>query len=339
VSVQRPSIDASYGEVLSRLPPALRARGKRLLVELGLTETGSWTSFLRLAPNRDLPLFAAEGVADTVVDQFCVAHHCGAFYGLLADRIVDEQVAPDGELLALAGHLLSAWRGSLGGALGDVARADAAIDEAIATWHEAAADEASLVRARHYPVERYAELVSRKLGWIGLAARALQWHSGTARSAAAFRDAHDLMMIGSQCHDDAADAVEDAQRWGCGVPEALGFPSGALLHASARLTESAAAVARDGGLALFSGWLDGRARDIAAIAPAESLVAMGGWVLALKLEESWRTTAATTTMIRRATTSTVSSTTRRRRATSSSSAGTSSRPKRYPAPRGKSSRA
>ena len=92
------------------LPARLRQPAERLPWTLGLTQSpdGRWSDFVRLHPNRQLPLYAAQapngelGLTAVQLNPFLRAHHLGAFAWLVRDRIEDGQVEVDDQLLDLA---------------------------------------------------------------------------------------------------------------------------------------------------------------------------------------------------------------------------------------------
>ena len=58
-----PTLDGSYRLLVNSVPEALRATAERLPWRLGLTRApdGGWGDFVGLHPNRELPLYAAQG--------------------------------------------------------------------------------------------------------------------------------------------------------------------------------------------------------------------------------------------------------------------------------------
>lgn len=128
-----PGFDETYRWLVDGLPARLRQAAEKLPWTLGLTQSpdGRWSDFVRLHPNRQLPLYAAQApngeLALTAVqlNPFLRAHHLGAFAWLVRDRIEDGQVEVDDQLLDLAEAFEQRWREAIIEGTGDGLLADA----------------------------------------------------------------------------------------------------------------------------------------------------------------------------------------------------------------------
>jgi hypothetical protein len=269
-----PSIDESYRALCASLPHELRPAARGLPHRLGLTKTpdGGWEEFVNLHPNRDLPIYAAEGVVLPAARQigFLRAHHYGGFAWLLRDRLADGQVVPESELLALVPAFYRRWLGALEQAAGDRARVVDLVADVGERWQRGIAAERDQLRSGQVQAADYAALVRDKLRWIAtpstclIAAAAPGDPAARAARARAFQRAYDLFLLGLQAVDDVNDEREDRALYGTDVAGALGCSSGALLRVAPKLVSRAAAVATNGGFGRLGSWLSAYARAISA---------------------------------------------------------------------------
>src|SRR4051794_1814383 len=173
-----PTFETSYRDVSASLPSGLQDLARGLPHRLGLVSApdGGWDEFINLHPNRDLPLYAAQGadgrlaVSPARVARFSRAHHAGAFCWLVRDRLCDRQIAADARLQQLGGALTGCWRKALADANGDGALTDRLTTEVTARWQRGTTREQQVLAAGTIEVAAYAELVRDKLRWIGLPA-------------------------------------------------------------------------------------------------------------------------------------------------------------------------
>lgn len=267
-----PSIDADYVQLTATLPAPLQAVAAGLPHRLGLTadRDGGWGEFVALAPNRDLPAFAAgcEAVPPTRrlpaerLRRYQRAHHYGGFSWLLRDRIADGQIAADpdasreGELLReLAAVFHQRWQQALCEASEDVAATDDGVAEATRLWRRGTRGERLGLRRGVMSPGTYAALVRDKLRWIVLPSFQLIAATAGPEAARSFRGAHDLFLLGLQAIDDVNDGLEDLVLYGSAVPTAIGCSPGALLRVAPLLVARAAEVASDARFPEFSAWL------------------------------------------------------------------------------------
>jgi hypothetical protein len=264
--------DESYRWLVDGLPERLREPAERLPWRLGLTKSpdGRWGDFVRLHPNRELPLYAAQaadgalGLTAIDLSHFLRAHHLGAFAWLLRDRIEDGQVAIDDHLFELADVFDQRWREAIIDGTGDAALAGALFRSATARWHRGTQAEKSVLAGGSMRAPIYAAIVREKLGWIGAPSQALLQASGDSRRMTTFRRAHDLYLVGLQTLDDVIDADEDRALRGADVPSALGCSPGALVRTAPKLVQRAASTAAAGGFTWFATWLDAFAEAISS---------------------------------------------------------------------------
>ena len=259
-----PGFDETYRWLVDGLPARLRQPAERLPFMLGLTQTpdGRWSDFVRLHPNRELPLYAAQGTDGELgltafqLNHFLRAHHLGAFSWLVRDRIEDGQVEIDDQLLELAELFEQRWREAIYDGTGDFLMAEALFRRAIARWQRGTSAEQKVLAAGSMRAPIYAAIVREKLGWIGAPSQALLQSNGDPRRTRAFVHAHDLYLVGLQAIDDVIDRDQDRALRGTDVPSALHCSAGALMRVAPKLVRRAAVTAAGGGFTWFATWLD-----------------------------------------------------------------------------------
>jgi len=271
------SMDATFHEVLRGLPTPLQDYGRTLPYRLGLTPDpeGAWEEFWVLDINRDLPGYVAEDperpgallVPDAALGHYRAAHHCAAIHGLIADRLVDRQVAPDAGLLLFRGIFLRQWERELTAATGDRRAARGAIARALASLRRGTALELRGMARRQLDPGTYALQTREKLRWGGAAAACLLRQAGQPRRAELLERSYDLFCFAMQCMDDALDCAEDERTRGVSVPSVLGMPAGGLVRAMPSLLASAIALAREARLERLARWLGSFSRMAERIHP------------------------------------------------------------------------
>ncbi|RKH43797.1 hypothetical protein [Corallococcus sicarius] len=260
--------DLEYAVTLDALPTDLQPFAKELPFHLGLTAhpEGGWEDYSALAPFQRLPAYAAERSGPALAPEFQArylrAHHRGGFFGLLIDRLEDGQVPVRPEWPRLRQALFDQWLQSLTEATGNEALATQALHAAIEDWIDAVATERALRTRRRLSVAQYARLVSQKVSWLGTSAFCLLLAHGDPARLPVFRRAFDLLLLSSQCLDDALDADEDTRLHGIGFPEALGHPPRGLLRTAPGVARLGATLAREGGFHELGTWLAERARTL-----------------------------------------------------------------------------
>lgn len=230
-----PQPDDTWRDVVARGDRVWRTQARVLPYRLGLTwkPDGGWGEYVTLDVLRDLPSYMADavpgGVSSRALSRYRRAHHCAGFYGLLVDRVADGQVFEDRALREDRARVWSAWLDALHTACGSRARAKAMIDDAMACWSRAVADEDAAMRRGHMEPEEYGALVRGKVSYLWVASEAMLRAEGVSDARRAeLRDLFEQLMLALQCNDDAMDEDEDRARWGKSVPELLGCPSVAL---------------------------------------------------------------------------------------------------------------
>jgi hypothetical protein len=267
-----PGFDETYRWLVDGLPVRLREPAERLPWKLGLTRSpdGRWSDFVRLHPNRELPLYAAQapdgelGLTAVDLSHFLRAHHLGAFAWLVRDRLEDGQVETDDHLLELAEVFDQRWREAIIDGTGDAALAGTLFRRATARWQRGTRAEKSVLAAGSMRAPIYAAIVQEKLGWIGAPSQALLQASGDPRRLTPFLHAHDLFLLGLQAIDDVIDMNQDRALRGSDVPSALHCSAGALVRVAPKLVRRAAATAAVGGFTWFATWLDAFAGAISS---------------------------------------------------------------------------
>lgn len=298
IAVSPASIDDTFRELTSSLPESVRPVLSGLPHRLGLTssETGQFGDFVRLHPNRELPLYAAEemsGLGDVAceispdrVACFQRAHHLAAFYWLVRDRLADGQVAVDDTLAQARELLRRRWIETLTAATEDPGVAHYLIEEVTLDWERGVRDEKEALRRGVTTPGMHGRMVTDKLRWISSASVALLIDRGELERAVLFRRAYDLFVLSLQCIDDVNDQKEDEALYGSSVPAALGCSGGTLMRAAPKLAARAAAVAGDGGFDRFATWLGAFARALGTWRPEGNPIAdeLGAIALAGELD-------------------------------------------------------
>lgn len=268
---QRPAIDDSFALLVESLPSDLRAETVQLPHRLGLTRhpDGGWEDFVVMDPNRDLPRYAAEaplvpGTMRIRPDELLAyrrAHHYAAIYGLLDDRLTDEQVPQTKSLLRLRRESLRAWIQALTEATGSSRRAAQVIVTALqSTAKGNHREQAALELARSAeptklsPVE-YVSFIGEKLRWFGASSHALLLSLHEPERAHGLRRAYDVFSVALQCIDDALDDDRDRAGRGISFPDALGLPPGGLLAAAPGLVRLASSYAEEFRFHELGAWL------------------------------------------------------------------------------------
>jgi len=259
-----PGFDETYRWLVDGLPARLRQPAERLPWVLGLTKSpdGRWSDFVRLHPNRELPLYAAQapggalGLTAAHLNHFLRAHHLGAFAWLVRDRIEDGQVEIDDQLLELAEAFEQRWRKAIVDGTGDVSLAETLFRRATTRWQRGTRAERKVLADGWMRAPIYAAIVREKLSWIGAPSQALLLANGDSRRAKAFVRAHDLYLVGLQAIDDVIDMDQDRALRGSDVPSALRCSAGALMRVAPKLVQRAGATAAAGGFTWFATWLD-----------------------------------------------------------------------------------
>ena len=264
--------DDTYRWLVGGLPARLRKPAQRLPWKLGLTQApdGRWGDFVRLHPNRELPLYAAQGRGGQLgldaddLAHYVRAHHLGAFAWLVRDRVEDGQVETDDHLLELAEIFEQRWREAIIDGTGKVVLAETLFRRATLRWQRGTRAERTVLAAGSVRAPIYAAIVREKLAWIGAPSQALLQVSRDPERLTAFLKAHDLYLVGLQAIDDVIDMDQDRALRGSDVPSALHCPPGALVRAAPKLVKRAAATATAGGFTWFAAWLDAFADAISS---------------------------------------------------------------------------
>lgn len=234
---------------------------------------GTWDDFVRLAPNRDLPAFAAEWtdatprpVAPERVALFSQAHRAAAAYFTVADRLADGQVPADADLLATRDRLRASWIDAFAEATGDRHAAEARAARDLSLWAAGVRRERVAAAAGAMTTAEYVAMTHLKLRVVSTVAGALVDASGDARRALHLRAVYDVFLFALQCRDDAVDEAEDRRTRGASTADLLGLSAPALLCAAPPIVAWAAARAREASFTRLAAWMDDFA--VAAAAPA-----------------------------------------------------------------------
>ena len=290
MSAPGPGFAAAYPLLMAELPPALQGLGAGLPFRLGVASRreGDFGELLQLEPNLELPRFVNESptrpdgrlVDEPTLARFLKAHYAGGLFGLLADRIADDQVVRDEALLGLRRWLLGRWVEALAQAMGNRGLARSAIAEALRDWRWGVAAERRWLRAGRLSPEDYRAITERKLRWVSCSAACLLQARGDPR-ARLLRRIYDRFLLGLQCLDDAVDEEEDGARLGSSVAGALGIASACLIRVAPLLVGEAGRLALGAGWPTLGDWLSQFARVCASWVPEGNRVAheLGAWAL------------------------------------------------------------
>ena len=180
------------------------------------------------------------------VSAYVRAHHFGGFYGLLIDRLRDQQTA-DPALTQLCPALQQAWEAELIRASSAPALAQSLVQTSRSAWRVGVRWEQQLLRKRRLSVRQYLQSIVLKLSWIGASTECLLLQSGDPLLAARFRRAYSTLLICLQCSDDAHDQAEDRRLRGISFPEALGVSMDGLCHGALRIARLSAPRVRSDG--------------------------------------------------------------------------------------------
>jgi len=296
LAVPSVSIDGTFRDLTASLPESVQPVLSGLPHRLGLTSSaeGQFGDFVRLHPNRELPIYAAEDSSSLDGEQmspdrvasFQRAHHLAAFYWLVRDRLADGQVTTDDKLAQACELLRQQWVETLTGATEDPGVAQYLIEEVTEDWERGVRDEKQTLRRGVTTPGVHGRMVVDKLRWISSASVALLLDRGQLERAQLFRRAYDLFVLALQCIDDVNDQKEDEALYGSSVPAALGCSSGTLMRAAPKLAARAAAVAAEGGFGRFATWLGVFARALGTWRPEGNPIAdeLGAIALAGELD-------------------------------------------------------
>jgi hypothetical protein len=296
LAVPSVSIDGTFRDLMASLPDSAQPLLSGLPHRLGLTSSaeGQFGDFVRLHPNRELPVYAAEDSSSLDGEQmspdrvasFQRAHHLAAFYWLVRDRLADGQVTTDDNLAQACELLRQQWIETLTAATEDPGVAQYLIEEVTLDWERGVRDEKQTLGRGVTTPGAHGRMVVDKLRWISSASVALLLDSGQLERAQLFRRAYDLFVLALQCIDDVNDQKEDEALYGSSVPAALGCSSGTLMRAAPKLAARAAAVAAEGGFGRFATWLGVFARALGTWRPEGNPIAdeLGAIALAGELD-------------------------------------------------------
>ncbi|MBN1206214.1 MAG: class 1 isoprenoid biosynthesis enzyme [Myxococcaceae bacterium] len=266
--------DLEYRRTVAEMPVDLRPFAAELPFHLGLTHRpdGGWEEYAALAPFQSLPAYAAEDtdrpgppLTPESLSRYLRAHCRGGFFGLLIDRLADGQVPERPEWPRLRQCLAERWEQSLADATGSQALAVQAVRASVQAWAEGLQMERALLSRRRMSMEQYVNIISQKVAWLGASSFCLLLAHGRPERLRTFRLAFDLLLLSSQCLDDAVDHAEDERLQGISFPAALGYPPGGLVRVAPRVARLGAETARAGGFLRLGEWLSERARELDAV--------------------------------------------------------------------------
>jgi len=289
VTGPQPSLDDSYRQLLTELPPSLRQSARALPGDIEFCRGAiSWDACVRLRVCRNLPLFAAEAMGRTrkTASRFIVAHHRSLFYGVLADRLADGQVTHTSELRAIEKLFLAAWRKSLAEAAGRPVVVNRLVSQRLRDAR-LAQDIQRLAFRRHTISRRsYRKMVIMKLGWSTLTSELFLATTAARSDQVAFSKTMQLLLLGLQCTDDAVDTSEDDRIFGSNIPKLLNTSPATLAKAGTHLISDASELARGGGFNDLARWLDRHASTPTLSDGDRFATELEGMILAAQLRKS-----------------------------------------------------
>ena len=255
-------MEATYEHLIEELPPPLATYGVGLPYKLGLTAdpAGGWEDFWILDPNRRPERYTADRISDPLgaedAERWAGAHHCAVFFGLVYDRVADDQVPPVQPLLSTRRAFRLAWERKLAVAAADEAAARETVARSMVALRRGVHLERAAFDNGRLEVDDYATQTRDKLRW-SVATPWCQLRLGASeRTANLFERCFDLLGMAVQCTDDGVDGEDDRAVRGTSVPSLLGIPDGGLVMAAAGLVKRATELACSGGFYGLARWLD-----------------------------------------------------------------------------------
>ncbi|MBL8679950.1 MAG: class 1 isoprenoid biosynthesis enzyme [Myxococcales bacterium] len=236
---QRTSPDETWRALLEQRAIERRALTRVLPYRIGITPRpdGGWGDYVREPIMFDLPAMLADELGTQPFDasKWTRAHHCAGFFGLVADRVADQQVFEDAALRDDRAWLFEQWKSALAEACADEREAERRINDERSLWRTAVEQERSWSRQTVVGAEDYSAVVRGKCAFLWTTSAAMLEHNGVPLARIALvREAFERVMIALQCCDDARDNDEDRELKGASTSELLAV-DGATLHATAAL--------------------------------------------------------------------------------------------------------
>lgn len=252
------SLDESFDLVLGDVAPheASLLRGLPRRLGVSESESGGWDDYSKLDPMRNLPVYARElcpTVGDERLDAYVLAHRAAGYAGLVIDRLLDKQAKDDEVLLHGARFLVDRWIDLLTRAT-EAPRDDVAfaVSETLERLTAASEEETRVFASGVESGSHYADVVSSKTEWLGLATRMMVARHSDEAGLEAWDHCYATTMLGMQLLDDAVDEREDAALRGRSMPQCLDAEAASLFIASERILTETAAESKKLGLARLS---------------------------------------------------------------------------------------
>lgn len=262
----------SYRRLIDEAPAELRPILETLPFRIGVTyrPDGDWSEYSQNCLLYDMPFVIARelGLRGVDLDGLRLAHHFAGFYGLVCDRIADGQVQCDSDLQLVRNYLRTAWAGAA--AQAGLIEAATQIEQAMQQWREGLENDCILEGA--LASSTYCANVAKKTRWLTLITRHMLMISNLpAPSVERVCRTLEVLLVGLQALDDAADENEDRELRGVSYPQALGIEACALRLVAKQALTAAAEHAR--AAALFE-LADKAALHAASIRPSSEREAL-----------------------------------------------------------------
>jgi hypothetical protein len=285
---QRTTPDETWRALLERRAVERRNLTRVLPYRIGITPRpdGGWGDYVREPVMFDLPAMLADELDTRAFDasKWTRAHHCAGFFGLVADRVADQQVFEDAALRDDRAWLFEQWRSTLAEACGDQREAERRIDDERAIWRTAVEEERRWTAGSVVDANAYSTVVRGKCAFLWITSAMMLEHNGVALARIAqVRESFERVMIALQCCDDARDNDEDRELKGASTCDLLAV-DGATLDATAALVlQRLGAVSPPTALATYA--MTAAERAMAAVPEAKRfLAALGAMAITQRLE-------------------------------------------------------
>ncbi len=247
------SIDIIYKELYHQMPVDLKKYADFLPYFLGISDKfdGTWNKFINLDVNQNLPKYILNNTNKLVLH----AHHIGGLFGIVLDRLVDEQGIKNQITLGFKYYTLREWIKSLNCVIYDRKLIRNTIAKTICIYRKGIQYEKSLIKKRKATFEEYTRMTFWKLYWIEITTRLILIQTKEKSFLESFEISYFLFLCSCQCMDDLSDCEEDKKRFGLSYIELLGSTKEDFFLIAIYLLESAYEYAKRSSLNKLAQWI------------------------------------------------------------------------------------